>query len=417
MKLTLFSFSFFSPKPVTLITIEVEEMPSSETRLESSSHEKEEEENDDNVLVQRASFIESTDSMSEMPLHFGSLTSNLTVEKLAGHRIERGGRNCINNDNNNESSYSPKHEGKVEPEQGMMIFEGEEEIENGSEGCRKRKKRKDKNLDLKDESKRNGFASYLNHSPVNHSSIPGQSRTKIFQWCRKKRGESNRSMCHLSSFLSSTDVTEEEEETDSIRGYLNRSDTAVIFPEPVNNKDNGNIGSCNKGTGGPRFNPMEDGITVSGIGESQWSWWWWLRSKKGEWKLFLLSLLKSDAFLSRKLTHVRKTRSGGCTFLWFKPFFFPLLLFIFWHQLLLLLLFLFLPVLLLLPDVDAFSVTVSNAGHENERMMTSWLLIMSRSHTVCHTPLNPSIHFSPSPVSFSLYPSWFRDLWESGHDH
>lgn len=154
-------------------------MPSSQTRLVSSPHEKEEkEENDDNVPVQRASFIESTDSMSEMPLHFGSLTSNLTVEKLPGHRIERriggGGEehNCINNDNNNESSYSPKHEEKVELEEEMMIFEGEEKLENEEKGCRRR--RRSKNSDLKDQSKRNGFASYLNHSPVNHSSIPGQ---------------------------------------------------------------------------------------------------------------------------------------------------------------------------------------------------------------------------------------------------
>lgn len=84
-----------------------------------------------------------------------------------------------------------------------------------------------------------------------------------------QKGEKVTGRCmYLSFSLSFKDVTEEEEK-DSIRGYLNRSDTAVIFPEPVNKKDNGSIGSCNKRTGGPRFNPMGDGITVSGIGESQ----------------------------------------------------------------------------------------------------------------------------------------------------
>lgn len=160
-------------------------MPSSETRLEYTHEEKGggEEEDYDNVPVQRASFIESSDSISE------SVTSDLMVEKY-GYNVEREDgqqrqiSNCINNDNNNESSYTSVHQEKVNvmnPGQEMMVVEEEDDDGLQSELYSRKENRIRKNPDLKDPSQRNGFASYLNHSPVNHSSILGQSRTKISQ--------------------------------------------------------------------------------------------------------------------------------------------------------------------------------------------------------------------------------------------
>lgn len=285
-------------------------MPSSETCLKSSPNEKEEE-NGDNVPVQRASFIESSDSMSEIPLQSDSLTSDSAMGKFEPRERERQISNCINNDNNNESSYSPKYEKMEEPNREMTVLKEEEE-----EGEEEMDQSRRRSTDLKDPSKRNGFKSYLNHSPASHSLIPGQSWTKTYRWSGKKVT----GRCTI--FLFCSDVTEEE----SIRGYLNRSDTAVIFPEPVNNKDN--VSSCNKRTGGSRFNPTGDSITVSRIGESQWSWWWWwqwsrsLKAGREERKLFLLSPLienRSNRMLSWPGNLLMSgTQSGGCTFLRFK---------------------------------------------------------------------------------------------------
>lgn len=82
-----------------------------------------------------------------------------------------------------------------------------------------------------------------------------------------QKGTKKEVKMHVTIESFSTFPTEANEEEESIRGYLNRSDTAVIFPEPVN-KDKSS--SCNKRTGGgPRFNPSGESITVSRIGESQ----------------------------------------------------------------------------------------------------------------------------------------------------